>query len=518
MPSRDDFNESNPDYSIGIDEHEDKNNANRFTFQWYFFDSEFKQDLQDAYSALSDENSLIDSILDAYYSYYAYKAHTASLSGNPDQEKLIIERLAMFYPPTKGIENSIAPEFSKVLFQEFGDLNGFFSASINVLFNLNSEIQSNLLSSSRSIEKALLKFSDLLYKKISRSNKPNLGESIQSARMRLISSCLEAEPRFNDENLNLHIDKTISRIDNYISTGRGRSYAYKLIREIPDYLVGTYKRRAELLRHLLLLRKTQSQARQRKIISLFNNNAFEKLALKTVRRYCESLKNSLNIMLLISKEEEEFKTKFKELKKVVNSIKSVHKEYGTPMKGERNYGRGCFCLADVDSSLWICFSGVDDTQNNVIKSTFKIARPRITPENMERIRKSLEKVLAEPVRLAKTTFEIRYYFANPRNYATIAQICMNPNSKLLETFCWHFKRMFSCCERKIFANLQHSNFKKIKLFIKYPPCPMCQRSIDNLRNIEIVGGGTNNESGLRMITFDSLLSSFLNETKKPSSP
>lgn len=512
MHSRDDFNESNPDYSIGIDEREDKNNQNSFTFHWHFFGSVLEENLQDAYIALFDETSLIDSILDAYYSYYAYKAHTVKLE-SPDEAKLITERLAIFYPPAEEIENNIAPEFSKVLFREFGDLNGFFSSSIDVLFKLNSEIQYNLSSSDRDIEEALIKFSDLLYKKISRLNKPNLGERIQSARKRLISSCLEDEPHFNDEDLNLHIDKTISRIDNYISTGRGRSYAYKLIREIPYYLGSTYTRRAELLKHLLLLRKTQTQARQRKIISLFDSNAFKKLALKTVRRYCKSLQNSLNIMLLISKEEGEFKTKFEELEKLINGINSVKRKYGTASK---NAG-SCFCLADVDSSLWICFSGVHDSQNNVINSTFHTPRHNVKPEDMEKIRKSLEDVLAEPVRLAKTTNDIRYYFADLKNYATIGQICMNTNSELLNVFYWRFKRMFSCCERKIFANLQHSNFKKIKFFIKYPPCPMCQRSIDSLKNIKIVGHCTNNGSKLCMVDFDSLLSSFLNQ-KKPSSP
>ena len=70
--------------------------------------------------------------------------------------------------------------------------------------------------------------------------------------------------------------------------------------------------------------------------------------------------------------------------------------------------------------------------------------------------------------LVKVNDNIRYYITHDK-YITLGDA--KTNSKTLNP------RMFSCCERKTFADYDWSKCRSYKMTIKYEPCALCEISV-----------------------------------------
>lgn len=120
---------------------------------------------------------------------------------------------------------------------------------------------------------------------------------------------------------------------------------------------------------------------------------------------------------------------------------------------------GCFLKANVidktgnDQDI-LCFSGIKQPDGNDYLS---LAIKKIANSG----------VFHNPY-LVKVNDKIRYYIS-PKKYITLGDAkSFGPVSS---------PRMFSCCERKTFADYDWSNCRSYKMIIKYEPCILCALSV-----------------------------------------
>lgn len=122
-------------------------------------------------------------------------------------------------------------------------------------------------------------------------------------------------------------------------------------------------------------------------------------------------------------------------------------------------GSGCFLKANVIDTTGnnrdvLCFSGLKQHNGNDYLS---LAIKQIVDSG----------VFHNPY-LVKVNDKIRYYISSEK-YITLG------DAKSYGSFFPH--RMFSCCERKTFADYDWSNCRSYKMIIKYEPCTLCALSV-----------------------------------------
>lgn len=140
----------------------------------------------------------------------------------------------------------------------------------------------------------------------------------------------------------------------------------------------------------------------------------------------------------------------------IASLKKELHEIAKNKKLQKNYlkeQKGCFSKTeikkenDVQENV-LCFSGVtfktgiEDAINKIVKSGHFLNCRAIT-----------------------TSQNVRYYIC-PSRYVTYSKA----NSSSVD----FNPRMFSCCERKMFAEYQWQGVKSYIMIVKYPPCELCQ--------------------------------------------
>ncbi|RKW00986.1 hypothetical protein [Streptococcus sanguinis] len=93
------------------------------------------------------------------------------------------------------------------------------------------------------------------------------------------------------------------------------------------------------------------------------------------------------------------------------------------------------------------------------------------------LHKKFQKLLGNEYIPAKITNDVRYYLQDKRKYITYEQFEAIKLTK-------DFNRMFSCCERKLFAKFRDDNKLdgKMNLIVTKKPCEYCSRELDVIEN------------------------------------
>jgi hypothetical protein len=94
-----------------------------------------------------------------------------------------------------------------------------------------------------------------------------------------------------------------------------------------------------------------------------------------------------------------------------------------------------------------------------------------------KLHKKFQKLLGNEYIPAKITNDVRYYLQDKRRYITYEQFEAIKLTK-------DFNRMFSCCERKLFAKFRDDNKLdgEMNLIVTKKPCEYCSRELDVIEN------------------------------------
>lgn len=172
----------------------------------------------------------------------------------------------------------------------------------------------------------------------------------------------------------------------------------------------------------------------------------------------------------------------------------------------------CFALIDVllqpgGLARYVCFSGLFDSPDPTIRTKFgcnnkffadlqdalvKIAGAVLPGQNPQDV-------------MITANGNIRYYYGLHRS-VKLADVCQ----QVQEDF-QNIKRMFSCCERKFFTELETVppvNVRVYEMYIKLKPCELCRTAIDSFEQggyrTKIIYGETGNPKVARKPLYDRL--------------
>ena len=141
-----------------------------------------------------------------------------------------------------------------------------------------------------------------------------------------------------------------------------------------------------------------------------------------------------------------------ELKKLLANLSGKNKDLCKDYLKDKN---GCFSLTEVKKNGLqqdvLCFSGQ--------KFNKKITEALRLIERSGHFR--------NPIIITKSD-KVRYYIC-PERYVTFAEACKTNKA--------YQPRMFSCCERKTFAEYDWNNVESYTMTVKYQPCELCQLPI-----------------------------------------
>ena len=89
--------------------------------------------------------------------------------------------------------------------------------------------------------------------------------------------------------------------------------------------------------------------------------------------------------------------------------------------------------------------------------------------------------LLKDISVAQLTNDVRYFLPNERDYITYEEFQSLPDKPGRK-----FNRMFTCCERKIFAMLRTNKpaDKKVHIIVTQAPCEYCSRELRCIKNNE----------------------------------
>lgn len=168
-----------------------------------------------------------------------------------------------------------------------------------------------------------------------------------------------------------------------------------------------------------------------------------------------------HILLKIQKENSVKRLK-SDLEKITKS-----KEYND-FKDLYLYGKSCFMQAKIifkDRKVKVlCFSGL----------YFK--QPII---NAIKIIKQSDQF--KDAYFVDVSDDIRYYLPNNNSYITYGeakQIAVKSKKKIN-----YESRMFSCCERKTFADFNWNGCQSYEMIVKYAPCELCHHQVNIFKNL-----------------------------------
>ena len=212
------------------------------------------------------------------------------------------------------------------------------------------------------------------------------------------------------------------KFDNYVETSLqepflSRNLAYKIFKMLPNKY------------------KTKSRKdTQRNVISSPNN----------FKRFWNN-----GLLSLAAMQKDIFENDLTEL---FNLLNELDKKGDVKYYLENHEHKGCFSKTEVVKNGKrediLCFSGVN-FRNSVEKAIDKIAKS--------------EYFLTD--RAIKTSQNVRYYIC-PKQYITYSEALLSKKK--------FFNRMFSCCERKTFAEYDWQGVTSYTMIVKYPPCEFCQ--------------------------------------------
>ena len=131
----------------------------------------------------------------------------------------------------------------------------------------------------------------------------------------------------------------------------------------------------------------------------------------------------------------------------------------------------CFATMVVDNRKYITINGVKDES-----LTDHPHKQKNGESGLSHLKVAFKELLGKKSTYYVGISDLTRYYTENLEYITYKEFKENKDLNNLN-------RMFTCCEKKLFAKLSElsPNDKKITLTITRPPCPLCKRAIEALR-------------------------------------
>ena len=129
------------------------------------------------------------------------------------------------------------------------------------------------------------------------------------------------------------------------------------------------------------------------------------------------------------------------------------------LKGKNRRNLNCYAIAYGDDFEYYAINHLDGEERKKLHDLFTSLLPKIPA--------------------AKLTDNVRYFLPNENDFIEYGKF-KNPQDKTVGKF----NRMFTCCERKIFANLRNRDrpINYVYIIITQPPCIHCSRELRFINN------------------------------------
>ena len=131
----------------------------------------------------------------------------------------------------------------------------------------------------------------------------------------------------------------------------------------------------------------------------------------------------------------------------------------------------CFATMVVDNRKYITINGVKDES-----LTDHPHKQKNGESGLSHLKVAFKELLGKKSTYYVGISDLTRYYTENLEYIIYKEFKENKDLNNLN-------RMFTCCEKKLFAKLSElsPNDKKITLTITRPPCPLCKRAIEALR-------------------------------------
>lgn len=235
-----------------------------------------------------------------------------------------------------------------------------------------------------------------------------------------------------------------------------------------------------------------------------------------IKQYDVGLNPILKLVLLriileiLINDRENFELKKQSLEKFLGSFSDNLNNLTSKFQStlNRDDSNQMFCWVSVDNNNWFGqmiknseFSNAMNTLNRknrrklncyAIAYRIDIKRKEIlyyAINNMDGDdRKTLHKIfskLLNGIDSAMLTNEVRYYLTDEKkyiNYNQFANYRYKRSQSHTQTIDNSYNRMFTCCERKIFAKLRCDKKNYASILVTQPPCVYCSRELNHIKN------------------------------------
>lgn len=270
-----------------------------------------------------------------------------------------------------------------------------------------------------------------------------------------------------------------------------RRRIYARLRRLPQYLGTPYAQRYALYRQLRQYSLLTGAGRASTVVYMvLDAESFQGYCENHIQKMADHISRIQGGICRIGTPADLFQwdNTYNDLRNQLREWLETNKEY---RKGKR-----CFALIEVflHSGIvkyYLSFSGLFDSKDPVIQSRFG-TYPQLD-RALTQIGNAVRSQLNIPATRVTATVDIRYYYSANQS-VTLGQACR----QMKGDFC-KIKRMFSCCERKFFTELETipaADVRRYKMYIKLNPCELCQTAIDDFeqqgyRNRIIAGKAVN---------------------------
>lgn len=275
---------------------------------------------------------------------------------------------------------------------------------------------------------------------------------------------------------------------------RLRGQIYAQLRELPVYLGSPYTQRYMLYSALREYNVVTGAGRASTVIYIIlSETLFEEYCETHIQKmagYISDMQNEIcqgDIMDFAA----QWGGAYDRLKQELRHLPTTKNMY---VKGNR-----CFALIDVllqsGIARYVCFSGLFDAPDPTIRTKFGCDN-KFFADLQDALVKIAGAVLPgqkpEDV-IITANGNIRYYYGLFRS-VKLADACLQVQEDFQD-----IKRMFSCCERKFFTELETIppiDVRLYEMYIKQKPCELCRTAIDSFEQggyqTKIVYGKTGN--------------------------
>ena len=287
----------------------------------------------------------------------------------------------------------------------------------------------------------------------------------------------------SQEELRRYLYELREKLILYREDGTGLSTIYTRLRELPRFLGSPFQERYALYERLVTYNAISGKRKSPKVVEMllegrrFRNYCYQRI--NGVAAHFANVQNEICGTNAVA-DEKEMIEKYQRLQEELAKIPITNREY--------NKNNRCFCVFEVTTSsrkteLYVSFSGLFDAVDPIIQNKFRTKHPALDSA-LDAVTAAVRGQFSEPVTRVRTTVDVKYYYRKSKR-VTLGQVCDHVVSGFED-----LKRMFSCCERKVFAELEKKTSKYVKkctIYIKILPCELCKATVNKFRCKVIAG-------------------------------